>query len=197
MRARKDASQALGDGAFGPLQIALFDSTSKTQSAWLTLPGTFVRAPHVVSITCSGDPGKICSLFGTGLEWIASIDGPAGTAIPPGHDCTPQKELACISVPWLAHYVLHLRRRRNDAERARLCRRTARRSCPGSAGRDGSSLTGGRMRSGNPCAMRTAAPTSMNKNTPKCLRPDVSVVTNRLTTPGDALIRVLAFCRVK
>jgi hypothetical protein len=102
------ASQALGDGAFGPLQIALFDSTSKTQSAWLTLPGTFVRAPHVVSITCSGAPAEICSLFGTGLEWIASIDGPAGSAIPPGHNCTPQKEPACISVPRLAHYVLHL-----------------------------------------------------------------------------------------
>ena len=61
-----------------------------------------------MSITCSGAPVEICSLFGTGLEWIASIDGPAGTAIPPGHDCTPQKVLACISVPPLAHYVLHL-----------------------------------------------------------------------------------------
>jgi hypothetical protein len=101
------ASQVLGDAAFGPLQIALVDTTSKAQSAWQTLPGTFVRAPRVTSIAC-GAAGTSCRLLGSGLEWIASLDGPNGTTVQPGHDCTPPHGLQCLVVPPLAHYVLHL-----------------------------------------------------------------------------------------
>jgi hypothetical protein len=103
------AAQALGDRAYGTLQLQVVDTQTKTASDWIDVPGTFVRAPLGVRIECAAAPSPACTLIGSGLGAIAGIEDAAGHLTPPNYACTSDvKGLGCLSVPRLAHYRLRL-----------------------------------------------------------------------------------------
>lgn len=55
-----DAARLLSDGAFGTLQLQLVDNDDKTASAWVDVPGTFVRtapSPTPAPIVSPTSPG--------------------------------------------------------------------------------------------------------------------------------------------
>jgi hypothetical protein len=99
----------LGDRAFGTLQLQVADGATGAGSPWVTLPGTFVRAPRVVGITCPSDAGAACRIYGSELAAIDAVRDASGAFVAPNLDCPPtDKGVACIGVPHLAHYTLRL-----------------------------------------------------------------------------------------
>ncbi len=103
------AGAALGDRAFGRLQVQLVDDETKIPSAWSDVPGVFVRAPAVTRIECPNVPDATCALLGTDLTAIDAIGDGRGSYVAPDFDCTTaEKGLACVRVPHLAHYVVRL-----------------------------------------------------------------------------------------
>jgi len=100
---------ALGDRAFGTVQVQLVDDDTKLASAWEDLPGAFVRAPTVRRIDCPADPSAPCMLLGTDLAAIEAIQDPNGRFITPDPSCrTAEKGLACVLVPHEHHFTLRL-----------------------------------------------------------------------------------------
>jgi hypothetical protein len=103
------AGAALGDRAFGRLQVQLVDGDTKRASTWSDVPGVFVRAPAVTRIECPKEPDAICTLLGTDLTSIDAVGDGSGPFVAPDFDCTSaEKGLACVHVPHLAHYVVRL-----------------------------------------------------------------------------------------
>lgn len=99
----------LGDRASGTLQLQLVDATSGLASDWVSLPATFVRAPHVTQIVCPADTAQPCRLYGTQLTAIDGVQNETGAITAPGLDCPPtDKGVACLFVPRLSHYVVEL-----------------------------------------------------------------------------------------
>lgn len=113
----RDASNAevdfrpdvLADRAFGTLQLRAVDRSSGTASGWLTLPGTFARAPQVTAIACGDDPAAPCRMYGTELNAIDAVRDGSLAFVKPGLDCPPTAKGAhCVLVPHVAHYVVRL-----------------------------------------------------------------------------------------
>jgi len=103
------AGAALGDRAFGRLQVQLVDDDTKRASRWADVPGTFVRAPAVTRIECPAAPDAPCTLIGTGLTSIDGIGDGSSPYVAPDFNCTSsEKGLACVRVPHLAHYSVRL-----------------------------------------------------------------------------------------
>ena len=96
--------------AYGALSVRASDDATKTQSDWITLPGTFARAPWIAQIICAAKTDAPCEMIGTDLDVIGGIEVTPGAYIkPPYASCTakdPHQE--CITVPRLAHYALQL-----------------------------------------------------------------------------------------
>jgi hypothetical protein len=102
-------AQALGDRAYGTLQLQVVDTQTKAASDWINVPGTFVRAPVAVRIECAADASPACTLIGSDLGAIADVEDAAGHLTQPNYACTSDvKGSACLSVPRLAHYRLRL-----------------------------------------------------------------------------------------
>lgn len=102
-------AQELGDRAFGVLQLQLVDMAAKVASAWVDVPGTFVRAPDVSRIECPADPALPCTLLGTGLTAVDGVADASGRFVPPDFACrSDDKKLSCLAVPHLPHYTLRL-----------------------------------------------------------------------------------------
>lgn len=101
------AADALGDAAFGTLQVQLVDAATKLASAWTAIPGTFVRAPQITAIECGA--GASCTLVGTGLAAIDGVEDASGRFVAPSFDCASDvKGKACRSIPRERHYTLRL-----------------------------------------------------------------------------------------
>lgn len=99
----------LGDRGFGTLQVQLVDTQSGLGSDWLTLPGTFARAPDVAGIDCAPGLGTDCRIYGSNLAAIDAVQAADGSFVAPGRDCPPSdKGAACVTVPRLPHYLLRL-----------------------------------------------------------------------------------------
>lgn len=99
----------LNDRAFGTLQLQLVDKATGEDSNWVSLPGTFVRAPQVAKIACPADATADCKLFGSGLATVDAVQNAAGAFVAPNLDCPPtDKGVPCAYVPHLAHYTLRL-----------------------------------------------------------------------------------------
>jgi hypothetical protein len=109
LRVDLDAAAALHDRAYGTLQVQLVDADANAASDWMTVPGTFVRAPIVDRIECPADPQAACTLIGSDLDAIAGIEDPPAADATPGLACTSDiKNTQCLSVPHLTHYTLRL-----------------------------------------------------------------------------------------
>jgi len=103
------AGGAIGDAAFGRLQVQLVDDDTKRASRWADVPGAFVRAPAVARIECPAAADAPCTLLGTGLTSIDGIGDGSGPFVAPDFSCTTaEKGLACVRVPRLARYVVRL-----------------------------------------------------------------------------------------
>jgi hypothetical protein len=99
----------LHDRAFGTLEMQLVDAASGIAGNWLSLPGTFVRAPAVSQIACPPTTDGMCRLYGTDLDAIAAVKDMSGSFVAPELDCPPtEKGDGCVYVPHVAHYVLRL-----------------------------------------------------------------------------------------
>jgi hypothetical protein len=99
----------LDDRAFGTLQLQLVDKATGENSNWVSLPGTFVRAPQVVQIACPADASADCKLYGSDLTAVDAVQNATGNFVPPNLDCPPtDKGVTCAYVPHLAHYTLRL-----------------------------------------------------------------------------------------
>ena len=103
-----DAALRLNDRAFGMLQLQLVDTHAHAASDWLTLPGTFVRAPHVAAVECHTDAAAPCALRGTGLETIAGLDDGNGGIVTLGPPCAHPAHEACLELPHRPTFVLRL-----------------------------------------------------------------------------------------
>jgi hypothetical protein len=102
-------ANVLHDRAFGTLQMQLTDTATGIGGNWVSLPGTFVRAPSVTQIACPADANAMCRLYGTDLAAIDAVKDASGAYVAPGLDCPPtDKGLACVYVPHVAHYALRL-----------------------------------------------------------------------------------------
>jgi hypothetical protein len=99
----------LSDRAFGTLQLQLVDKATGEDSNWVSLPGTFVRAPQVTQIACPADATAECQLYGSNLAAVDAVQNASGTFVAPNLDCPPtDKGVTCAYVPHLAHYTLRL-----------------------------------------------------------------------------------------
>jgi hypothetical protein len=102
-------ADVLHDLGFGTLQMQLIDAASGIGGNWVSLPGTFVRAPAVTQIACPSDGNAMCRLYGTDLAAVDAVKDASGDFVAPGLDCPPtDKGVTCIFVPHLAHYTLRL-----------------------------------------------------------------------------------------
>lgn len=102
------APAVLQQRAFGTLDIRIVDAASGLGSAWIPLPGTFVRAPEITSMVCPPGGGE-CRLYGTDLATIDAVETAPLTFVAPDPGCPPtSKGVACVYVPHLAHYTLRL-----------------------------------------------------------------------------------------
>jgi hypothetical protein len=102
-------ANVLHDRAFGTVQLQVVDTANATASAWVAIPGTFVRAPEVAQIACPAAPTTSCRLYGTDLETIDALESAPGTFVALTATCPPSdKGLACLVVPRLPHYVFRL-----------------------------------------------------------------------------------------
>jgi hypothetical protein len=99
----------LDDRAFGTLQLQVVDAATGLAGNWVSLPGTFARAPRVAEIVCPLETDSTCRLYGTGLAAIDAVGDPPGAFVAPHRDCPPTaKGVRCLYVPRLAHFTLHL-----------------------------------------------------------------------------------------
>jgi hypothetical protein len=100
--------EVLPKTAYGVLSVQATSDTTKSQSNWATLPGTFARAPWITQILCTAKSEDHCEMNGTDLDVIDGIESAPGTYIrPPYASCKAQDQhQECITVPRLAHYAL-------------------------------------------------------------------------------------------
>lgn len=103
------AAAALGDRAYGTLQIAVADAETKLASDWRDIPGKFVRAPAVSRIECPTDVAAPCAMYGAGLEAILFVELPSGSLVRPDPNCPGRASgTPCVLVPRAAQYKVRL-----------------------------------------------------------------------------------------
>lgn len=101
-------ADVLGNDAFGALQASVVDPQTGLGSDWIALPGTFVRAPSIVRVTCPAGTAP-CLLVGTHLESIAAVHTPHGDIAPDFTCVSPDAKQQCALVPRADHYAFVLR----------------------------------------------------------------------------------------